>query len=266
MEHIIKELQNFNFTKIEAQVYLCLLKNEKLNGSQIAKIINIPRTSVYSALDSLYQKGVILMLPGEPTIYQVQNPKMFIKNIKNDYEKSISILEDSLMSFKNFGVEDQYWNIKGYDNFIANTKEILTEAEREVYISTNYDLQIFAEELRILEQRNVRIIVFSFEELNTNNLSVELYHHGGKKVCCDGSRMMLVVDQRKVLFANGNTYGEVFGTITQNSLLVSIVSEHIHHDIYLLKLKQKYGQDIVTKEIQLNSDFEKRPKVCETQD
>lgn len=266
MEHIIKELQNFNFTKIEAQVYLCLLKNEKLNGSQIAKIINTPRTSVYTALDSLYQKGVILMLPGEPTMYQVQNPKMFIKSLKSDYEKSISILEDSLINFKNFGVQDQYWNIKGYDHFINHTKELLIEAEKEVYISTNYDLQIFAEEFKVLEQKNVRIIIFSFEELNIKNLAVELYHHGGKKVCCEGKRMMLVVDQQKVLIANGNTYGEVLGTITQNSLLVSIVSEHIHHDIYLLKLKQKYGQDIITKEIQLNSDFEKTPKVCGTKD
>lgn len=262
MENIIKELQNFHFTKIEAQIYLCLLQNEELNGSQVAKFLNLPRTSVYTALESLYQKGVVLMLPGEPTLYKVQDPSMFVGSLKKEYTKSIETLEKSLINFKSFGAEDQYWNIKGYENFLLNVKKMLSDAQKEVYISTNYDLQLFKEELSLLKERNVRVIVFSFEALEVRNLSIEFYHYENKKVCLEDKRMMLVIDQQKVLVAHQNVHGEVLGTITQNPLLITIISEHIHHDIYLLKLNQKYEKDLVTKKIQLDSQFERNSKIC----
>ena len=48
------------------------------------------------------------------------------------------------------------------------------------------------------------------------------------------------------------------GTFTQNQLLANIVSEHIHNDIYLLKLKEKYSREIIDLDIVLGSLLEKK--------
>lgn len=256
MDKIVEKLQEFNFTKIEAEVYVCLLKNKQLNGSQVSKLLGLSRTSVYAALDSLYEKGYVYMLPGEPTEYKVQDPKQLIDSIKKNYSNSIDYLDKNLSEFEVDKAEEQFWNIKGYDNFISNTKRLLLSAEKEVYISTNFDLQLFKEELILLEERNIRIIVFSFEQLNTSGLKVELYHHDTKNIHCSARRWMMVIDNKKAFIANENKFNEIFGTFTENSLMVSITTEHIHHDIYLLKLKRKYNKSIVTEDILIDSSFE----------
>lgn len=257
VEDIIEKLQKFNFTKIEAQIYLCLLKNGDLNGSQIAKFLNIPRTSVYASLESLYQKGYVSMLLGDPTVYKAQDPKAFIDKIKEDYSESIDILENSLTKFEVFGSEDQYWNIKGYDSFISKTKSILKVTARELYISTNFDIQIFNKELNVLGEKGVKIILFSFENLDISNLKLEFYHHVKAHEEFTDKRWMMVSDNKKAIIVNQNKYGQVLGTFTENNLMTSIISEHIHHDIYLLKLKQKFKRNLITKDIIVNSEFER---------
>lgn len=257
MDKIIEKLQEFNFTKIEAEAYLCLLKNKQLNGSQVSKLLGLSRTSVYAALDNLYEKGYVYMLSGEPTEYKVQDPKLLINNIKKKYLSSIDYLDKNLFNFEVNPVEERFWNIKGYENFINNTKRLLLTAEKEIYISTNFNIQLFKEELNILAGKKVRIIIFSFEKLDTLGLTVEFYHHEDKAINCNDKRWMMVIDNKKAFIANENKFNEVFGTFTENALMVSITAEHIHHDIYLLKLKQKYNKNLVTEDILIDSSFEK---------
>ncbi len=40
----------------------------------------------------------------------------------------------------------------GYQNFLLKTKELLLQAEHEVYMNTCFDLRIFAEELEELRE------------------------------------------------------------------------------------------------------------------
>lgn len=262
MEDLINKLQDFNFTKTEAEVYICLLKNGELNGSQISKILNISRSSIYSSLENLYNRGNVLMLSGEPTVYKAQSPDTLINNIKNNYQNSIDILERSLSNIDKFKLDDQYWNMKGYSNFIDTTKRLLLEAEKEVYISTTFELKLFEEEIKQLINKKIRVIVFSFESLDISGLDIEYYHHESKSMFYDGRRWMMIVDNKKSLTANETRDGDILGTITENSLMVSIIAEHIHHDIYLLKLKNKYNQNIVTKDILINSGFELGSSAC----
>ncbi|MBM7556050.1 TrmB family transcriptional regulator [Halanaerobacter jeridensis] len=256
---IIEELQKFGFKEIEARVYLELVKAPNSNGSQLAKSLNLPRTSVYSALDNLYEEGIIFLLPNQKSkTYKAVPPTELLDNLKDVYMNSIETLESE---FDKINIQEQnrdYINIKGEDNVIEEIKKMLKSAEKEIYLNTNYDLDLFEEELKLLEEKSVRVILFSFHDFNLKGLEdkVEFYHHHKKEGQNEEKRMMLVVDEREVLIANKKSNGELLGTITENNLLVSIVAEHIHHDIYLLKLKEKYGENLIDEEIKLNSHFE----------
>ena len=83
IENIIKHLEILNFSRIEAQVYVTLVKHSKLNGSQIAKILNLSRSSVYSALNSLYNKGIVFLLPGESNVYKAQDPDILLETLSD---------------------------------------------------------------------------------------------------------------------------------------------------------------------------------------
>lgn len=259
MEEISTLLEKLNFSKTEAAVYINLLKHSRLNGYQIAKNLNMSRSSVYSALDNLYKRGVVFLLPGDSKSYKPEKPNNLINKLKKDFKRTTDLLETKLNEIEPAAPENRYLNIEGYDNIISKTKEILLTAEKEVYINTDFDLQSFAYEFVELGKRGVRIIVFSFCNLNIKALPIELYNHNDSNCSNAPTRIMLVVDCKTTIIADRSPQrAEFIGTFTDNVLLTSIVSEHIHNDIYILKLKNKYKKNLIDENIKINTILENR--------
>lgn len=259
MDEILSLLEKLNFTKTEVAVYIDLLKNSSLNGYQIAKNLNMSRSSVYSALENLYKKGIVFSLPGNSQLYKAENPSTLTNKMKNEFVETADLLKVKLQQLETSNSEERYLNISGYDNIVSKAKELLLTSEKEVYINTDFNLQIFSKEFIELKKRKVRIIIFSFAKLNGENLPVQIYTHNEESCYEKQTRIMLVVDCKKTLIADKGPHREEFlGTFTDNVLLSSIVSEHIHNDIYLLKLKNKYGENLINQDIKLNTLLEKR--------
>lgn len=259
MDEIIKLLEKLNFSKTEAAVYIDLLKNSSSNGYKIAKNLNISRSSVYSALDNLYKKGVVFLVPGDSQVYKAENPSVLIEKIKNEFNETTNLLNDKLKDLETSNIEERYVNILGYDNIIVKIKQLLLEAKKEVYINTDINLSKFEEELKQIAEKGVRIIVFSFKHQGLEGIPVEIYTHCN--LDCEGkeTRIMLVVDCKKTLVADRGPHREEFlGVFTENILLASIASEHIHNDIYILKLKKIYGDNLINNDIKLNTILENR--------
>lgn len=259
MDEIIKLLEKLNFSKTEAAVYIDLLKNSCSNGYKVAKNLNISRSSVYSALDNLYKKGAIFLVPGDSQVYKAENPSVLIKKIKNEFKETTDLLNDKLKDLEIPNIEEKYINIEGYDNTITKIKQLLLEAKKEVYINTDIKLSKFEKELKEIAEKGVRIIVFSFKKQELKDIPIEIYTHEG--IDCEGkeTRIMLVIDCKKTLVADRGPHREEFlGVFTENILLASIVSEHIHNDVYILRLKKIYGKHLINDDIKLNTILENR--------
>lgn len=259
IDEIYSLLEKLNFTKTEAAVYVDLLTHSSMNGYQIAKNLGMSRSSVYSALDNLYKKGIVFLLPGECQIYKAENPSVLINKMKDEFTKAADSLEKKLSTLEEENTEERFLNLQGYNNVVMKAKELLLSATEEVYINTDFDLQMFSSELIELGKRGVRVLVFTFSKLNIENLPIEIYSNEDLSCVGKQTRIMLVIDCKKTLVADAGPHRkEFFGTFTENTLLASVVSEHIHNDIYLLKLKKRRGENIIDKDILLNTLIEKR--------
>ncbi|WP_160679348.1 TrmB family transcriptional regulator [Clostridium sp. C8-1-8] len=259
MDEILSLLEKLNFSKNEAAIYIELIKNSSLNGYQIAKNLKLSRSSVYSALDNLYERGVIFLVPGDTQLYKAEDPTALTSKMKRDFVDTADLLENKLRNLKKVEVEERYLNIEGYENIVSKTKELLLAAEKEVYINTDFDLRKFSEEFEELKKKKVRTIVFSFSKNIDDNLPIELYTHSDEGCENKETRIMLVVDCKKTLVADRGPHREEFlGTFTDNTLFATIISEHIHNDIYLLKLKNKYEKNLINEDIKLNTILENR--------
>ncbi|MEQ8199200.1 MAG: helix-turn-helix domain-containing protein [Clostridiaceae bacterium] len=259
MDEILSLLEKLNFSKTEAAVYVNLVKFPGLSGYQVARNLNISRSSVYSSLDNLVRKGIVFLIPGDTQVYKAEDPANLINKMKHDFNETADALQVKLSELQTPASEERFLNIEGYDNVVSKTKELLLTAEKEVYLNTDFDLQVFAKELTELKKRKVRVIAFSFSKLDTHGLDVEAYTHDRESCTGHSTRMMLVVDCKTALVADkGHLRGEFVGTFTDNTLFTSIVGEHIHIDIYLLKLKNKYRKDLIDDTIKLNTVLENR--------
>lgn len=240
METIIANLMNLNFSRNEALVYYTLLENPGLTVYQIAKELNLSRSSIYPVVEKLLEEGALVLENKEKDAYYAQDPQTLFLQLKEKYNKSLAQAKESLKKVKEKEERNQYLNLISYSAIIAKARTMLLSAKKEVYINTDIPVEVFDIEFSELEKKGVRVLFFSFNQVKYTRKGFESFSHGMK--INEPNRLMLVVDYQIVLVANINeSRDEWLGTFTNNPLMVRIISEHIHHDIYLLKMKDATG-------------------------
>lgn len=251
-------LEDLNFTSLEAQIYFSLLEHGAQSGYQLAKTIQLSRPSIYNALEHLYGKGAVLRLPDKSSTYTAENPAVLFPKLQHVYKQTAQKAATELTQLFHTQKQERFLNFSGLDTAIFKTKELLRQAQSEVYLNADFDLHCFEQEFTQLHQKGVRVLVFSFQEMNMDGLEVEYYsHHRACAKDVSPSRLMVVVDGTQTLVADaGKERGTWLGMVTNNPLMVSLMSEHIHNDIYLIKLRDRYGSSLFDDDIRVHTVFE----------
>ena len=276
----IDALMVLGFTQTEAKVYCAMVSEESANGYQIAKTLNLSRSSVYAALENLLEKGAIHSIPGKTNEYTVVEPELLLEKIMSNYKKNAEIAKESLNSLAVHGNSRNFFlNIQGLNNIIDNIHIMIQKAEKEILISTSMDLKPIADDLKEALKRGVRVIVFSMLELNLYGVDAEFY--GGRKgieksseqrfsIVADNSACLICSNDKQEFISfkqfinenGGNLLStedkDFLGMKSTNRLMVNIIQEHFHFDVYLHKLLIKNnGEQIITDDIQLGTLMER---------
>ncbi len=245
-EKILENLEKIGFGRKEAEVFLELIKNPGSNGSQIAKALGYPRTTVYQNLDILQKKGYInSYLDKEITLYEAIDLNELFENYKKEVSTATKFLKDELNKVEVSGKQKQFYNLNSFEDVKDRFRNILKRAEKIVYINTNLDLFEFEKDFKRLKEKGVWVILFSFNKIDYDSLGVETYIRDSFNFNITNSekRIMVAVDLFAAIIAS-NYEGEFCGTYSENKLLINIVTEHIKNDIHLMKLENRFGKDI----------------------
>lgn len=273
-------LVQLGFSQTEAKVYCTMVSEEKMNGYQIAKSLGTSRSSVYAALENLLDKGAIVSIPGQTSEYAVVEPTQLIDKISSKYRKNAEMAKQLLeqLSMKR-RVSNFFCNIQGRQNLIDEIKTMIDSATKEILINSSMDLKSLVEKLKEAKKRGVRIIVFSWLNLDFYDLDVEFYCNDVGFTRSAEMRFIMVVDNNSCILCSNDRnefipYKEIIkndmnlsslftaedkdflGVRTDNRLLVNLMAEHIHFDIYLNKLRIKNGGEVITPDIFVNSIME----------
>lgn len=93
---LIEVFQKFGFKKEHSDIYLILLEDGAMSAGNLAKRLNIPRTTLYGLLNDLAQGGLILQSEKENIkLWQAVDPE----NIKNILNEKINSLENTRNNF-----------------------------------------------------------------------------------------------------------------------------------------------------------------------
>lgn len=256
-EKIISTLINLGFSRLESEIYIALLDGE-MSGYQIAKKIEVARPSVYTALEHMFEKGIVQKLQDSSAEYKAQPPQIIFKKLSGEFAQNAAFAEQTLTQYSETRFENRLATIKGIKTIIEYAKNMLINAEKEVFINTDLELSIFKPAIEKAVEKGTAITIFSFYAAD-DELPCTVFTHNRHQEHTP-SRLMLACDDSETLIANANNSVEWLASITNNPLLVEIITEHIHNDIYLLKLRNEYGSEIYNN-LRIGSYFESHNKI-----
>lgn len=273
-DELLNYLCNVGFSRIEALVYCTLVPEEKMGGYQIAKKLNVQRPSVYSALTSLESRGFITAVPGETTEYTAVPPDILMDELSRRYSENAVKAKAELEKLTDgHKKQERFVNITGKTNLINAVNRCIDAACKEIVFTCSMDLASFEIALKNAAKRGVRIVLFSWSKLDTLNIPLEFYCGYDGTALCAEQRILLVSDEMHCIIGSNDRaalypYGkecrplpadekDFLGMTSDNRLVVNLVTEHIHFDIYLQRLKKQHGKDLIDSSIQIGTLMEK---------
>lgn len=251
-----RAMETLGFSDLERKIYLTLLYGGTMSAYQIAKKIAISRPSIYNALEHMVSKGMAEVIPNDTALYAAQRPEILIGHMRADFNRSADTAEKLLKDYAPPAYGEQFVNLKGFDVILERVREILRQTDKEIYLNTDMTLDALADELRSLHERKIRAVVYSFYEVGCG-APCDLYTHHRPIEGHIPSRLMAVSDGEIALTAGPDSEGIWQATVSGSRLFVKIISEHIHNDIYLLKLRERYGTEIYS-DLHIYTAYENR--------
>ncbi len=92
-------LTDLGLTANEAQVYLAYVQNGSKTAAEMARIINMDKSSCYRAVESLLEKGLLVQIPRKRgTTYSLVSP-LILKDLLHKRKKDLEATEHSLSHF-----------------------------------------------------------------------------------------------------------------------------------------------------------------------
>ena len=249
MKNILVQLQHLNFSQYEARAYLALLKQSKVTGYELAKISGIPDSKIYAVLNKLLDKDAILAIDSEPVRYAPLPPDDIIARMKGDYLQTFNSLQKSLNTiYQNDRPTDQYiWNLRGWEEIIRRVIEFIEQSQRSLYLSVwDEEVNEIKESLYRAHDRGVNMFIVHYGKTRLD-IGQE-YRHGREHQIRQqrgARRIALEVDEEKVVLAHFLNDGSSNALWTTNTGLVLLAKDYIIHDIYTIRMAEKFGDEAI---------------------
>ncbi len=204
---LINGLKAFNLSDYEAKAYIALSSLGTASVTEVSQICDVPRSNLYSVLESLNERGFVDVQRGRPVLFKAVSPEKALEDAEKELsERTKKARESVVRKLKDFkGKETSIvpaliWGIKGPSNVLAKIQEIVRKSRSEIMINVP-DVSIFDEkiyeELEKASDRGVKV-----------KMAVEKKGDIGKfkKICMVRVRekihgIDIVVDDKEVLVA-----------------------------------------------------------------
>lgn len=247
MKKIISHLRTLGFTQYEAQVYVALLQQANVTGYELAKLSGVPASKIYSTLNKLIDREIILVIDGEPKKYVPIPPSEILKRFKENFLQTVDDLHPRLeqLYVQDVRAANYIWNLSGRSAIMRKVCDFVKEAKEQLYLSVwDEELDGLTDELQQAHKRGVviKVVHFGHKVLHIG----QEYRHGREhsiRVERGGRRIALIVDDAKVILGHFQEDGSSNAVWTTNKGLVLLAKDYVIHDIYTIRFAEKYGEE-----------------------
>jgi len=218
----MQKLRELKLTEYESRAYCALVEGGALTAEEISKASGIPLTRVYSVLESLRLKNMVVEVAGRPKKFEALQPRIamrgYVAYVRSIMEEELRRLEERARELSTV-LDSIYWSkrlgpssaevlkqLASLSEMESYTKLVISTAEREVCILTYLFtwLDTVKEELLEAIKRGVQVKALahelsqraSREVYEARSMGVEVRVYGGEPYPIRGT----IVDDKRAVF------------------------------------------------------------------
>jgi sugar-specific transcriptional regulator TrmB len=238
-DRISDKLKQLGFTAYEAKAYIALLRHNPATRYELSKNSGVPRSAIYDIIRKLETVGAANAIYTDPEKYIPLPPSQLFELLERQFQEKMHEAKQALRDFETQIEPGHLWNIAGYKNMIHKAREMVSRAERTIYISIwQSENQLLKKELDDAIKRGVEIIAFSFTRLEIISERIYSYNIPEKELQKVWDRkIILVIDKTELLMGEADNRHNKKTAWTDNKAIVDIATNHMILDITLFGLR-----------------------------
>jgi sugar-specific transcriptional regulator TrmB len=240
-QKVIDALKSIGLNKYERNLYIALLMKGSATVGELADLAKVPRSRCYDTLESLADKGFVIIQQGRPVKFIAIQPSEALERWKRRYEEKIREMQRRIDEIKNSEImkeleklykqglelvepEEITGTIKGKRLFLNHFESLLKSA--------NKSLEIFAgsEVLREIYEN----CIDSLMKAKERNVEMRFLLTDSK----DKELIELLKAFGEVKIANVDIKGE-FAIVDSNNLIINLTKPSIESNYLALWTKSR---------------------------
>ena len=139
-------LVELGLTGMESDVYAYLLRQSPVTGYRVAAGIGKPVANTYKAINSLAEKGAIVVDEGQSRLCRAVPPAELMARLERDFKGRQKRALDALSSLPGAPADDRVYQMRSSEQVYERCRSLLADAEQAVLVDA-FPLPL--EELRI---------------------------------------------------------------------------------------------------------------------
>lgn len=226
IKDITDVLVELGFTGLEAEVYITLLRQSPITGYRIAQELGKPVANTYKAIESLRNKGAVIVDEGENRLCRAIPAEELLGQIERRFRVTQKRAAKALSKVKNTSSDDRVYQLRSREQVMERCRRMLRDS-RQLAL-----LDIFPEPLNELsseiEEAATRGTVVALKAYRPHQIrkAEVLVEPAGESILArwPGQWVNLVIDDAEFLLAFLSSDGKgVHQAIWSNSVYLSWV-------------------------------------------
>jgi len=208
----VDRLKALGFSKIEALVYCFLLRDSPATGYRIAQGVGKAAANVYAAIETLTQKGALLIDDSERKLCRAVGPGELIDNLEKKARDGFRQAEAALSAMEAATPDQRVYKLETAEQTFARVKRMIGEAKDYVLADAfPSPLRKIAADLAQAASRNVTVALETYDAPPpqlSKTLSVRSDYDAVKNESWPGQQLNIVVDAREHVLAQFDSSGK----------------------------------------------------------
>lgn len=177
-----KILKQMGLTDYEIKTYLALLSLITAKAGEISEESNVPRSKIYSVLESLGAKGFIKIKKTHPFEYEVQPPQETFENFKNQFVEEITEVQETINNIYEDNLPTFDTTVKVLDSkekVVSKQHDLMKRTRKVILMRIGFifpsEIESIKKNILFLLKEGVTVKIIAARKCNVNNevISIE---------------------------------------------------------------------------------------------